>query len=51
VADMFTKPMRNANDFHKLRRVIMNESPRLGLTSSRGGASASGPARRMHDVS
>ena len=27
VADMFTKPMRNANDFHKLRRVIMNESP------------------------
>ena len=27
VADMFTKPMRNANDFHKLRRIIMNESP------------------------
>ena len=27
VADMFTKPMRNANDFHRLRRVIMNESP------------------------
>ena len=26
VADMFTKPMRNANDFHRLRRVIMNES-------------------------
>ena len=25
VADMFTKPMRNANDFHKLRRIIMNE--------------------------
>jgi hypothetical protein len=27
VADMFTKPMKNPNDFHKLRRIIMNESP------------------------
>ena len=27
VADMFTKPMRNASEFHKLRRVVMNESP------------------------
>ena len=27
VADMFTKPMKNPNEFHKLRRVIMNESP------------------------
>ena len=26
IADMFTKPMRNANDFHKLRRIVMNES-------------------------
>ena len=26
VADMFTKPMKNANDFHRLRRVIMNET-------------------------
>ena len=26
VADMLTKPMKNANEFHKLRRVIMNES-------------------------
>ena len=25
-ADLFTKPMKNANDFHRLRRVIMNES-------------------------
>ena len=23
---LFTKPMRNANDFHRLRRIIMNES-------------------------
>ena len=26
VADLFTKPMRDANAFHKLRRIIMNES-------------------------
>ena len=26
LADMFTKSMRNANDFHKLRRIVMNES-------------------------
>jgi hypothetical protein len=26
VADMFTKPMKNPNEFHKLRRLIMNES-------------------------
>ena len=25
VADMFTKPMRDPNAFHKLRRIIMNE--------------------------
>ena len=27
IADMFTKPMRNTNDFHKLWHLIMNESP------------------------
>ena len=27
VANMLTKPMRNANDFHKLRRTTMNDSP------------------------
>lgn len=26
VADILTKPMRNANDFHRLRRIIMNET-------------------------
>ena len=26
VADIFTKPFRNANDFHRLRRIVMNES-------------------------
>ena len=26
LADMFTKPMKNANEFHKLRRFVMNES-------------------------
>ena len=25
IADMFTKPMRNAADFHRLRRIVMNE--------------------------
>ena len=25
VADMFTKPIRDANAFHKLRRTIMND--------------------------
>ena len=24
-ADIFTKPMKNANEFHKLRRLVMNE--------------------------
>ena len=40
IADMFTKPMRNAADFHRLRRIVVNESPVLDATSSRGGASA-----------
>ena len=26
VADMFTKPMKSATDFHKLRRIVMNEA-------------------------
>ena len=26
VADMFTKPMKSAADFHRLRRIIMNET-------------------------
>ena len=26
LADMFTKPMKNPNEFHKLRRMVMNES-------------------------
>ena len=26
VADMFTKPMKSAADFHKLRRIVMNEA-------------------------
>ena len=26
IADMFTKPMKNAVAFHKLRRIVMNES-------------------------
>ena len=25
LADMFTKAMKNANDFHRLRRIVMNE--------------------------
>ena len=25
IADMFTKAMKNANDFHRLRRIVMNE--------------------------
>ena len=25
IADMFTKAMKNANDFHWLRRIVMNE--------------------------
>ena len=25
VADILTKPMKNANDFHRLRKLIMNE--------------------------
>ena len=26
IADMFTKPMKNSNEFYKLRRLVMNES-------------------------
>ena len=26
IADMFTKPMKNATEFHKLRRLVMNEA-------------------------
>ena len=26
IADMFTKPMKSATEFHKLRRLVMNEA-------------------------
>ena len=25
IADMFTEPMKNATEFHRLRRLVMNE--------------------------
>jgi len=25
IADMFTKPMKSATEFHRLRRLVMNE--------------------------